>query len=140
MWASCVNTMGVFRSGVDNFYPWTLFSVGYIPWVAHGASYREALAAAYPNWLEEIAKYHMEDIRTLFTEVFLIDPALESSALVKEGCAKFRELMKRGGVPLSLSAYEECPAPESIIRALAPEDFGEFTHEEMVRMVSACYQ
>ena len=35
MWASCVNTMGVFRSGVDQFYPWTLYSVGYIPRVAH---------------------------------------------------------------------------------------------------------
>ena len=57
--------MGVFRSGVDQFYPWTLYSVGYIPRVAHHVSYREALTIAYPHWLRGIAKYHAEDILSL---------------------------------------------------------------------------
>lgn len=139
MWASCVNTMGVFRSGVDNFYPWTLFSVGYIPRVFHGVSYREALAAAYPNWLEGISKYHPEDIRTLFTEVFGVDRTLPEAMIIETGCAALREWMKRGGVSLSLSAYGECPSLDEIKGALAPEDFGEFTPEEMRRMIAACY-
>lgn len=140
MWASCVNTMGVFRSGVDNFFPWTLFSVGYIPRVAHGVSYREALAAAYPNWLEGIFKYHPEDVRALFTEVFGIDPALNDSALAETGCAKLRSLMEQGGVSLSLSEYGSCPTAEYVSRSLAPEDFGEFPPKEMYRMIAACYQ
>ncbi|MCI8809387.1 MAG: iron-containing alcohol dehydrogenase [Oscillibacter sp.] len=140
MWASCVNTMGVFRSGVDNFYPWTLFSVGYIPRVAHGVSYREALAAAYPNWLKGISQYHVGDIRMLFTEIFDIDPALEDAAVVETGCAHLRMIMQAGGIPLSLSVHGACPSLEYVSSALAPEDFGEFTLEEMHRMISACYQ
>lgn len=140
MWASCVNTMGVFRSGVDHFYPWTLFSVGYIPRVAHGVSYREALAAAYPNWLEGVSKYHPEDIRTLFTEVFDVDPALEDAAVIETGCARLRKLMEQGGVSMSLSSYGPCPSPDYANSALAPEDFGEFTPEEMHRMIAACYE
>ena len=138
MWASSVNTMGVFRSGVDNFYPWTLYSVGYVPRVAHGVSYREALAAAYPNWLNGISRYHMADIRLLFTDVFGIDPAKEDTRIIEEGCAWLRELMRAGGVSLSLSA--EAPSLEYVSHALAPEDFGEFSPEEMHRMIAACYE
>lgn len=115
MWASCVNTMGVFRSGVDHFYPWTLYSVGYIPRVAHRVSYREALAAAYPNWLKGISQYHMQDIRILVTEVFGIDPALDDETAVQQGCAYFKDLLQKGGVPISLSAYGDCPAKEYIV-------------------------
>ena len=140
MWASCVNTMGVFRSGVDNFYPWTLYSVGYVPRVAHGVSYREALAAAYPNWLNGISRYHMADIRLLFTDVFGIDPAKEDTRIIEEGCAWLRELMRAGGVSLSLSVYGESPSLKYISHVLAPEDFGEFSPEEMHRMIAACYE
>lgn len=139
MWASCVNTMGIFRSGVDHFYPWTLYSVGYIPRVAHGVSYREALAAAYPNWLAGIAKYHMQDICTLFTEVLDIDKTLDEREIIKAGCALVRELMQKGGIPLSLAQYGECPTKEFIMGALAKEDFGEFSHDEMCRMIEGCY-
>ena len=100
----------------------------------------EALAAAYPNWLEGVFKYHPEDIRALFTEVFDIDPALEDDALVKAGCARLRALLEQGGVPLSLSDRGGCPAADYVSRSLAPEDFGEFTPEEMHRMVAACYR
>ena len=140
MWASCVNTMGVFRSGVDNFYPWTLYSVGYVPRVAHGVSYREALAAAYPNWLNGISRYHMADIRLLFTDVFGIDPAKEDTRIIEEGCAWLRELMRAGGVSLSLSVYGGSPSLKYISHVLAPEDFGEFSPEEMHRMIAACYE
>lgn len=139
MWASCVNTMGIFRLGMDQFYPWTVFSVGYIPRVAHQVSYREALVIAYLHWLRGIAKYRMADIRTLFTEVFDVDDRLEDAEVVEQGCAKLRDLMARGGVPLSLSAYGPCPTREYVANSLAKEDYGEFSAEEMYALIAACY-
>lgn len=139
MWASCVNTMGIFRSGVDQFYPWTLFSVGYIPRVAHQVSYREALVAAYPNWLKGISKYHMQDILDLFTEVMDISPALDDAIIVNIGCAWLKKMMQENGIPVSLSSHGPCPTKEYILGALNEEDFGEFTPDEMYRMVAECY-
>lgn len=139
MWASCVNTMGIFRSSTDQFYPWTLYSVGYIPRVAHKVSYREALVAAYPGWLKGISKYHMEDIRCLFTEVFGVSPLLADSEVVEEGCRQLKELMRSGGVSMSLSSYGTCPTKEYVMGALSKEDFGEFTPDEMWNMIAACY-
>lgn len=140
MWASCVNTMGVFRSGVDQFYPWTLYSVGYIPRVAHHVSYREALTIAYPHWLRGIAKYHAEDIRALFTEVFGIDDKLNTNEVIEAGCAKLNALLEKSGIPMSLAEHGICPDREYILGALTKEDFGEFSAEEMYQMVSGCYQ
>ena len=140
MWASCVNTMGVFRSGADQFYPWTLYSIGYIPRVAHHVSYREALTIAYPHWLRGIAKYHAEDIRALFTEVFGIDDKLNTDDVIKAGCAKLNALLEKSGIPMSLAEHGACPTRTYILGALAKEDFGEFSAEEMYQMVSACYQ
>ncbi|MDO5346735.1 MAG: iron-containing alcohol dehydrogenase [Lachnospiraceae bacterium] len=140
MWASCVNTMGVFRSGVDHPYPWTVFSVSYIPRVAHHVPYREALTVAYPVWLKGISRYHMEDIRDLFTEVFDVDASLDDAAVVEAGCACLRELMEQSGIPLSLSAYGACPSREFVQSSLAKEDFGEFSFEEMYGMIGDCYR
>ena len=106
--------------------------------MAHGVSYREALAAAYPNWLNGISRYHMADIRLLFTDVFGINPAQEDARIIEEGCAQLRERMRVGGVSLSLSA--DAPSLEYVSHALAPEDFGEFSPEEMHRMIAACYE
>lgn len=139
MWASCVNTMGVFRSGVDQFYPWTLFSVGYIPRVAHQVPYREALVIAYLSWLKGISKYHMQDIRTLFTEIFGVSASMDDELIVDEGCARLKKIMEEGEISLSLSDYGMCPAKEYIVGALNPEDFGEFTQDEMYEMIAKCY-
>lgn len=140
MWASCVNTMGVFRSGVDHPYPWTVFSVSYIPRAAHHVSYRKALVTAYPVWLKGIAQYHMEDIRMLFTEIFGIDDGMDNQALITAGCDKIRELMEKSGIPLTLSAYGECPSKEFIQNNLEEGDFGEFSLDEMYDMIAECYQ
>ena len=140
MWGSCVNTMGVFRSGIDDFYPWTLYSVGYIPRVAHGVSYREALVAAFPHWLRAAAKYHPQDIRALFTEVFGLDAQLDTAALVESGCREIERLIAMSGVPMNLSAYGACPAFEYVKKSLAPADFGEFTPEELYQIITACYK
>lgn len=139
MWASCVNTMGVFCSGVDQFYPWTVFSVGYIPRVAHQVSYREALVIAYLHWLKGIAKYHMADIRTLFTEVFGVDARLADAEVVEQGCAGLRALMEQGGVSLSLASCGPCPTREYVEKSLAKEDYGEFSPGEMYDIIAACY-
>ncbi len=140
MWASCVNTMGIFRSGIDDFYPWTLYSVSYILRMAHGVSYREALAVAYLSWLEGAAKYYMQDIRLLFTEILGIPAMLDDAGLVEEGCTRLRKLMEAGGIPVTLSAHDECPTKEYIQKSLNPEDFGIFTLEEMAQMVARCYR
>lgn len=139
MWASCVNTMGIFRSGVDCSYPWTVFSVGYVPRVAHGVSYREALVPAYIQWLKGISKYHMEDIRMLCTEVIGISDAKDDEMLVNHGCEMLKKLMEESGVPLSLAAYGDCPTKEYVVKSLAPEDYGEFTQDEMYQMIAGCY-
>ena len=138
MWASCVNTMGVFRSGVDQSYPWTVFSVGYIPRAAHRVPYREALVIAYLHWLKGAAKYHMADIRALFTEVFGVDAALEDAAIVEAGCSRLRVLMEAGGVDTTLAPYGACPTMDYVKRSLAKEDYGEFTPEELHGMIAAC--
>lgn len=140
MWSSCVNTMGIFRSGIDMGYPWTVFSVGYVPRVAHGVSYREALVPAYIQWLKGIARYHMEDIRMLFTEVLGLNEEMEDDILVDAGCELLKNLMKRSEVPISLKQYGACPSDEFILRSLEPEDLGEFTPDEMCQMVRACYE
>lgn len=139
MWASCVNTMGIFRSGVDCSYPWTVFSVGYVPRVAHGVSYREALVPAYIQWLKGISKYHMEDIRLLFTEVLGISASDEDELLINCGCEMLRKLMEESGVSLSLAAYGSCPTKDYVTKSLAPEDYGEFTQDEMYQMIAGCY-
>ncbi len=41
--------------------------------------------AAYPVWLKGISKYHMEDIRTLFVEVFGVDASLGDEAVIDAG-------------------------------------------------------
>lgn len=107
--------------------------------MAHQVSYREALVIAYLHWLRGIAKYHMADIRTLFTEVFDVDDRLEDAEVVEQGCAKLRDLMARGGVSLSLSAYGPCPTREYVANSLAKEDYGEFSAEEMYALIAACY-
>lgn len=139
MWASCVNTMGIFRSGVDCSYPWTVFSVGYVPRVAHGVPYREALVPAYIQWLKGIAKYHMKDIRMLFTEVLGVSDVIGDELLVNSGCELLKKLLKESGVPLSLTSYDSFPTKEYVIQSLAPEDFGEFTQDEMYQMIAGCY-
>lgn len=139
MWASCVNAMGVFHSGLDEFYAWTLYSVGYIPRVWHNVSYREALVVAYPNWLKGISKYHMEDIKLFFTEIFGIDSILDDKTIIEIGCSQIKQMMKNSGVTDNLSEYGECPSKEYIVRELSQEDFGEFTVDEMHEMVAACY-
>ena len=139
MWASCVNTMGVFRSGVDQSYSWTVFSVGYIPRAAHRVPYREALVIAYLHWLKGAAKYHMADIRALFTEVFGVDAALEDAAIVEAGCSRLRALMEAGGVDTTLAPYGACPTMDYVKKSLAKEDYGEFTPEELYGMIAACY-
>lgn len=140
MWASCVDTMGVFRSGVNNFYPWTLYSVGYIPRVMHNVSYRETLVTAYPNWLKAISKYHMDDIKGLFTEIFDISSELEDEEIIKSGCEHLNKLIKRSGLSLSLSSHGKCPSIEEVVKSLDEADFGEFTHEEMYNIISDCYK
>lgn len=140
MWASCVNTMGVFRSGVDQSYPWTVFSVGYIPRAAHRVPYREALVIAYLHWLKGAAKYHMADIRALFTEVFGVDAALEDAAIVEAGCSRLRALMEAGGVDTTLAPYGACPTMDYVKKSLAKEDYGEFTPEELYGMIAACME
>ena len=139
MWASCVDTMGVFRSGIDNFYPWTLYSVGYIPRVAHGVSYREALVAAFPHWLRAAAEYHPKDIRALFVEVFGLDARMDTDALVESGCQQIERLIAMSGVPMDLSVHGECPAFNYVKKSLAAEDFGEFSPEELYQIIRACY-
>ena len=140
LWASSVDTMGIFRSDVETFYPWTLYSLGYVPRVIHGVSYREALTVAYPRWLKGVSKYHMEDIRRLLTEIFELDSALSNDELVERGCACWLDLMRQGGIPLNLSARGACPNRETVIQSLAPEDFGEFQVEEMCDMLENCYE
>ncbi len=140
MWASCVNAMGIFRSGVDYFYPWTIFSVGYIPRVAHGVSYREALVPAYLQWLNGISKYHMDDIKLLFTEVVGISAAQDEKEIVKQGYKTLKELMLKSNVPVTLEKYGECPTKEYITQELEADDFGEFTHDEMYEMIKKCYK
>lgn len=140
MWASCVDTMGIFRSGIDMGYPWTIFSVGYVPRVAHGISYREALVPAYIHWLKGISKYHMDDIRSLFTEVLGISEAMNDEEFVNEGCVLLENLMKECGVPMSLAGYGECPTKEYILQSLEPEDLGEFTPDEMCDMIQKSYE
>lgn len=139
MWAPCVNTMGVFRSGVDDFYPWTLFSVSYIPRVFHRVPYREALVIAYLYWLKGISKYHMRDIVTLFTEVLEIPPEIGDDNIIEQGCEKFRKIMEDSGVTMSLSSYGECPTMEYVLNSLEKDDFGEFTPDEMYQMIKFCY-
>lgn len=140
LWASSVDTMGILGAGVESAYPWTLFSVGYIPRVIHGVSYREALAVAYPHWLRGIAAYHMDDVKRLMIEVFGGDPTLPEDALIEHGCAQWAALLQAGGIPQTLAAYGEAPTKEAIRASLAEVDFGEFSLEEMHHMVQACYQ
>lgn len=139
MWASCVNTMGVFRSGIDDFYPWTLFSVSYIPRVFHRVPYREALLIAYLYWLKGVSKYHMRDIVTLFTEVLEIPSEIGDDNIIEQGCEKFQKIMEDSGVTMSLSSYGECPTMEYVLNSLEKDDFGEFTPDEMYQMIKACY-
>lgn len=139
MWASCVNAMGIFHSGMDEFYAWTLYSVGYIPRVLHNVSYREALVAAFPNWLKGISKYHMEDIKLFFTEIFGIDSTLDDETIIETGCNRIKKMMKDSGVTDNLSKYGECPSKEYVESALIKEDFGEFTLDELHAMVAECY-
>lgn len=79
----------------------------------------------------------MSDIRTFFTEVFCISASLSDESIVDEGCAKLKKIMEE--ISVSLSAYGSCPTKEYIAGALNPEDFGEFTQDEMYEMVAKCY-
>ena len=85
-------------------------------------------------------KYHMDDIRQLFTEVLGVSVDLKDEQMVDTGCEMLADLMRESGVPLSLAEYGECPSDEYILQSLEPEDLGEFTPEEMCRMVQECYK
>lgn len=82
----------------------------------------------------------MDDIRQLFTEVLGVSADLEDEQMVDAGCEMLADLMRESGVPLSLAGYGECPSDEYILQSLEPEDLGEFTPEEMCRMVQECYK
>lgn len=82
----------------------------------------------------------MDDIRLLFTEVLGVSADLEDEQMVDTGCEMLADLMREGGVPLSLAGYGECPSDEYILQSLEPEDLGEFTPEEMCRMIKECYK
>ena len=64
---------------------------------------------------------------------------LSGGPVIEEGCAMLRVVMKKSDIQPTLSAYGTCPSKEYILRALDPEDFGEFTQDEMCQMVEACY-
>ncbi len=90
MWASCVNQS----------YPWTVFSVGYIPRMAH--------RVPYLYWLKGAAKNHLADIRALFTEVFGMDAALENTTIVEVDYSRLRALMEVGCAATTLAPYSAC--------------------------------
>lgn len=102
--------------------------------------YREALVPAYLQWLKGISKYHMDDIRTFFIEVLGVDSNNNDEDLVSAGYEVLKQLMEKSGVPLSLRKYGEAPSKEYIMQELEPEDFGEFTQEEMYQMIKNCYE
>ena len=86
--------------------------------IEHGVSYREALVPAYLQWLSGISKYHMDDIKMLFTEIVGIPDAQNDEALIKQGCEALKELTVRSNVPVTLEKYGECPTKEYIIQEL----------------------
>lgn len=75
----------------------------------------------------------------LFTEVLGVSDVIGDELLVNSGCELLKKLLKESGVPLSLTSYGSFPTKEYVIQSLAPEDFGEFTQDEMYQMIAGCY-
>ena len=71
--------------------------------------------------------------------MFGISNQLSDERVIEGGCTVLREIMEKGGVLLTLSAYGSCPSKEYVMSSLDPEDLGEFTQDEMYQMMEACY-
>lgn len=67
----------------------------------------------------------------------IIVPTYPSTGSEANGFCDIMEY--KGGIPLSLAQYGQCPTKEFIMGALAKEDFGEFSHDEMCCMIEGCY-
>ncbi len=140
MWASALTTMSVTDIGLNDPYIWSVYEVGSYPRRLHDVSYREGVTMMYPQWLKYIARKHFDDIKYFMVHIFNIDENTEDDVLIENGCEAFRELLRKGGLPVSCSFYGEMSDEHILIDTVKQHPVNGFTYEELLQMLVENYQ
>lgn len=80
LYSASISTSGRLGLGKVENYPYDLYEVEFIPEVLYGVAYRKSLTTLFPRFLKVMAKYHEEDIRHYFKDVFGYEGSVEDSA------------------------------------------------------------
>lgn len=79
LYAASISTSDWLGIGREKNYSFELYEIEYLPEILFGETYRKSLTTLFPRFLEAIGKYHEDDIRLYFHDVFGFDGTVEDS-------------------------------------------------------------
>lgn len=79
LYGAALSTSGRLGLGKEENYAYDIYEVEFIPEVLFGVPYRQSLTTLFPRFLEVMAKYHEDDIRRYFKDVYGFNGDVASS-------------------------------------------------------------
>lgn len=138
LWASFIETSGLLGLSMQGNWTYSIFSAAGLLRFTLGTVYRENLAMIYPRWLVFAARHHPEEVRDFAINVMSANAESSVEEAVKHAYDCSMEILRKGGLPLTLDAYGEMPSYEEIESATHRVSSKEFSVEEYVEMVCSC--
>lgn len=80
LYGAALSTSSRLGLGKEDNYAYDIYEVEFIPEALFGAPYRKSLTTLFPRFLKAMAKYHEEDVRLYFADVYGFTESAASSA------------------------------------------------------------
>ncbi len=139
MWAAALTTMSITDIGLKEPYVWSVYDVGAYPKILLGVGYREGVTMMFPQWLKYISKKHYDDLKEFMVRILGVNENLNQAELIEEGCEVFRNLLRKGGIPVSYAYYDEIPDQKRLEEVAEQNTMEEFTKAEIIQMIKENY-
>ena len=140
MWAPAMSTFGLATAGKKDTWGYNIYEVMAGIRLANEQPYRVAFPTLLPHFIKAEAKYHTEDVKNFFVNVFEVDASLDDEALLEAGFKAMKDMYTANGLPWHFDEIGK-KLPMEQIEALAEEvkDGIDVTYDELVHFfASAC--
>lgn len=138
LWASFIETSGLLGLGMEESWTYSIFSAAGLLRFTLGTVYRENLAMVYPRWLVFAARHHPEEVRKFAVDILGAAPDSPIEESVRFAYGRVMNILRDGGLPLTLDAYGKMPSDEAIAEASNKVSSKEFSVDEYIQMIHAC--
>ena len=139
MFAPLMSTFGLL--GLDESGRWGYAIYNFMAGIrlAEAQPYRVAFPTILPHFIKAEAKYHGEDAKRFFVNVFGVDSGLPAEAAVTEGLARMEKMYRDNGLPWRFEEITD-PISDEQIHELAEEskDLVDLTFDEFEAMLADC--